>query len=394
MTPPWPDLTGLTLGPVALAGHHVRLRPPRLDDFGEWRRIRLRDRESLRPFMISSPLDWDARHSGAAWTREWLTARADARRGRRLATVIEIDGRFAGQCELGSLDVRAESAELGIWIDRDHAGSGLGGLAAALLLDFATGPLGLRRVTAPIAADNIVTRTGAAAMGMRREALLVRAVDAGGRRTDHELWALTRADVPAGGFVARWLRAEHGTARPGPGRTTGALTSVRVSERAAPPMSTVVALASRHAAASTARAIRARLPTRRITLAVPGFPDVVLRGTRFHDPRTPDGLTLAIRRGAETLGHARLFGLDMFDRNISAALAPPSLGGDLRAAVLSAVVARCRLLGIERVTMLTDPADELAATVLSANGFHKEGVLREVADGDRELWAATLGVRP
>uniref|UniRef100_UPI002458C6A5 GNAT family N-acetyltransferase n=1 Tax=Nocardia brasiliensis TaxID=37326 RepID=UPI002458C6A5 len=184
------------LGPVSLRGSTVVLRPPRLADYPYWRHIRLRDRRHIEPFWYSSALDWDARHCGTHWVRECLMIRAEARTGRRLATVIEVDGRFAGQIELGTIDAATGAAEMGIWVDATVARHGIGGLAAAMLLDHGFTRLGLQRITAPISPANVAAAHGAAGVGFRREALMGRYFDVGGARRDHELWAVTGGASP------------------------------------------------------------------------------------------------------------------------------------------------------------------------------------------------------
>ncbi|WP_280271164.1 GNAT family N-acetyltransferase, partial [Nocardia wallacei] len=195
-----------TLGPARLHGHTVVIRAPRLGDHRDWRRIRIRDRALIEPFWYSSRLDWAERHTEKHWVREYLLGRTEARTGRRMSGVIEIDGRFAGQCELCSIDARRGTAEMSIWIDSRVARHGFAGVAAGLVLDHGFGALGLQRIVAPISPGNVAAAHGAAELGFVREALLARYFDAGGARRDHELWALTPAEVPPEGFAAYWIR--------------------------------------------------------------------------------------------------------------------------------------------------------------------------------------------
>ncbi|WP_280266003.1 GNAT family N-acetyltransferase, partial [Nocardia wallacei] len=203
------------LGPLTLRGRTVAVRPPRPGDHPHWRRLRLRDRALIEPFWYSSRLDWAERHTEKQWLREYLVSRAESRAGRRLPGVIEIDGRFAGQCELCSIDLRRGTAEMSIWIDSRLARHGFGGVAAGLVIDYGFQTLGLARIVAPISPGNIAAAHGAAELGFVREALMTRYFDAGGARRDHELWALTRDDRPPGGFAAFWIRRIGSTAAEG-----------------------------------------------------------------------------------------------------------------------------------------------------------------------------------
>jgi len=53
------------------------------------------------------------------------------------------------------------------------------------------GTLGLRRVTAPICVDNAAAAKRAERVGMRREGTMTSFLDVGGRRRDHDMWAIT-----------------------------------------------------------------------------------------------------------------------------------------------------------------------------------------------------------
>lgn len=221
----------VVLGPVRLHGVTVLLRPPAFGDFAEWRRIRLRDRDCLEPYWFRSPLTWEQRHTATRWVRECLTARAEAKAGRRVSTVLEIDGRFAGQIELVSIDSGA--AELSVWVDADVARRGAGGLAGSLLLDFGFGTVGLERITAPIAVTNAGARR-AVRQRWTMEAVMTGYFDVGSGRVDHELWAVTSDRVPTGGFAADWMDG-YLAAHPTPGRPRTAETATTVPTSAAAP---------------------------------------------------------------------------------------------------------------------------------------------------------------
>ncbi|QYB03080.1 GNAT family N-acetyltransferase [Rhodococcus sp. USK10] len=181
----------LRLGPVVVAGQEVALRSPRLSDAPAWREIRLRDQRLIEPYWVSSALSWPERHTEATWVDECLQSRKAARAGSALPLVVEIDGRFAGQCNLERIDVRTKTAELGIWLDARVTGKGVCAGVGVLLAEYAISTLGLRRVTAPICVDNAAAAKRAERMGLRREGTMASFLDVGGRRRDHDLWAIT-----------------------------------------------------------------------------------------------------------------------------------------------------------------------------------------------------------
>ncbi|MDH6676191.1 RimJ/RimL family protein N-acetyltransferase [Rhodococcus sp. LBL1] len=179
------------LGPVESAGHTVVLRSPRLSDWPQWQAIRLRDQSFIEPFWASSPRPWAERHTESAWLDEILNARRDARSGRALPLVVEVDGALAGQLNMERIDRWARFGEIGIWIDSTLAGKGVSLAAADLLAEYAFGTLGLCRVTAPVSVGNIPAARLAEEGGMRREGTMTSYLDVGGRRKDHDLWAIT-----------------------------------------------------------------------------------------------------------------------------------------------------------------------------------------------------------
>lgn len=181
----------LQIGPVTHRGHVVLLRSPRLSDESAWRRIRLRDQRLIEPFWLSSPRSWAERHTELAWVEEVLSGRQNARAGRGLSLVVEVDGRFAGQFNLEWIDSGARSAEIGAWLDSTLTGRCIMRTAGLLLAEYAFGSMGLCRITAPICVDNGAAALAVTQFGMRREGTMASYLDVGGRRKPHDLWAIT-----------------------------------------------------------------------------------------------------------------------------------------------------------------------------------------------------------
>ena len=186
----------VTLAGRTSRGEPVSLRPPRLSDAATWREIRIADRHAIEPFWVTDDRGWEGRHRERIWIHEWLWSRSEAKAGRVLRTVIEVDGRFAGQCDLWMHD---ERGELSIWVDSRLAGRGVAGAAARLLIGYAFDQLGLARVTAPIDVDNAQSARLARRIGLVREGTMVSYLSVGGRRRDHDLWA-----VSAPAWTALW----------------------------------------------------------------------------------------------------------------------------------------------------------------------------------------------
>ena len=87
--PGWPT----PVGPLRVPGGLVRLRPVRMRDGAQWSRLRLAERDNLEPWEPSAELDWTARHSISAWPPMYSGLRAEARKGRMLPYVIDVDRR-------------------------------------------------------------------------------------------------------------------------------------------------------------------------------------------------------------------------------------------------------------------------------------------------------------
>ncbi|WP_299570195.1 GNAT family protein [uncultured Williamsia sp.] len=214
-TPRGASLTPVVLGPVVAAGHTVVVRPARFDDHPRWREIRLRDRAMIEPFWARSPLTWDARHRRNEWVREVLASRRHMASGRALPCVIEVDGDLVGQCALTAVDISTATAELGVWIDSRLARSGVATVAVGMLVDHAFRRMGIRRVVAPAATDNVAAARASARAGFHREATLAGWAPTGGHDVvAHDLWVLDHDDLGPGGLTTVGLRMTDPTADP------------------------------------------------------------------------------------------------------------------------------------------------------------------------------------
>ncbi|MGV0624705.1 GNAT family N-acetyltransferase [Mycolicibacter minnesotensis] len=190
--PGWPSV----LGPLRVAAGVIRLRPVRMRDGVSWSRIRLADRHHLEQWEPSVDVDWEARHNSAAWPPLCSSLRTEARQGRMLPYVIELDGRFCGQLTVGNIAHGAlRSAWIGYWVASEVAGGGVATGAVALGLDHCFGTVGLHRVEATVRPENGASRAVLAKAGFREEGLLQRYLDVDGGWRDHLLVAMTVEEV-------------------------------------------------------------------------------------------------------------------------------------------------------------------------------------------------------
>lgn len=70
-------------------------------------------------------MDWQLRHAVSSWPAVCSGLRTEARKGRMLPYVIELDGKFAGQLTIGNVTHGAlRSAWIGYWVAREYVGEG------------------------------------------------------------------------------------------------------------------------------------------------------------------------------------------------------------------------------------------------------------------------------
>jgi [ribosomal protein S5]-alanine N-acetyltransferase len=196
----------MVVGPLRVAAGVIQLRPIRMRDAAQWSRIRTADKAYLEPWEPSAELDWAVRHSISAWPSVCSGLRAEARKGRMLPYVIEVDGKFAGQLTIGNVTHGAlRSAWIGYWVHSELTGQGVATAALALGLDHSFGPVMLHRVEATVRPENAASRKVLAKAGFREEGLLRRYLDVDGAWRDHLLVGLTVEEL-TGSVAASLVR--------------------------------------------------------------------------------------------------------------------------------------------------------------------------------------------
>lgn len=193
------------------------LRPLRGADHPAWRAVRERSRDWLEPWEPlpekNSPdpaSDQEAfRARCGAWDRQ---RHFDAAYGFGvfLRTGDGDEGEFVGEVSLGSVQRGPfQSAFIGYWIDRDHAGRGLVPEGVAAMLRYGFEDLGLHRLEAAIVPRNHASRRVVEKLGLREEGLALRFLQIRGVYEDHVRYAMTvdeweqrRNEVTAGFLTA------------------------------------------------------------------------------------------------------------------------------------------------------------------------------------------------
>jgi ribosomal-protein-alanine N-acetyltransferase len=174
----------------------VRLRPVRLRDGAQWSRIRLADQAHLEPWEPVAEVNWEVRHAISSWPSICSGLRAEARKGRMLPFVIELDGQFCGQLTIGNVTHGAlRSAWIGYWVAKDVTGGGVATAALALGVDHGFGRVRLHRIEATVRPENAPSRAVLAKAGFREEGLLQRYLEVDGAWRDHLLVAVTVEEI-------------------------------------------------------------------------------------------------------------------------------------------------------------------------------------------------------
>ena len=195
---------------LELVGARVLLRPLRADDWDGWRDVRQRSRAWLEAWEprpesgISDPVtDREAfRARCGAWDRQ---RHFDAAYGFGL---FLIDGRFAGEVSLGSVQRGPfQSAFIGYWIDEALAGNGFVPEGVVLLLRYAFEALHLHRLEAAIVPRNFASRRVVEKLGLREEGTSLRFLQIQGVYEDHIRYAITADEWTTRGpdLIAKFL---------------------------------------------------------------------------------------------------------------------------------------------------------------------------------------------
>jgi ribosomal-protein-alanine N-acetyltransferase len=191
--------------PAVLTEGSVVLRPLRQRDSREWRAVRARNADWLRPWEATSPEPAaDAPPTYSAMVRR---LRTEAREGRTMPFVITFGGALVGQLTVGGISWGSlRSAHIGYWVDQRVAGRGIMPTAVAMATDHCFA-VGLHRIEINIRPENVASRRVVEKLGFRSEGLRPRYLHIDGDWRDHLSFALTVDEVP-GGLVARWKASQ------------------------------------------------------------------------------------------------------------------------------------------------------------------------------------------
>ncbi|NAZ81544.1 GNAT family N-acetyltransferase [Kineococcus sp. R8] len=182
--------------PVELRHGAVLLRPLRRRDAAAWRAVRAANATWLRPWEATSP---DASGPPPTFGQMVRSFTREARAGRMLPFVVELDGRLVGQITVSGITWGSlRSAHVGYWVDQRVAGRGTIPLALALVGDHCFRALRLHRLEVNIRPENAASLRVAEKLGLRDEGLREKFLHIDGAWRDHRTFAITTDEVPEG----------------------------------------------------------------------------------------------------------------------------------------------------------------------------------------------------
>ena len=185
-------------------GIDLVLRPLVASDAEVFQSVRRANAAWLEPWDATSPDD-DAPAKGFMELVEQYEA--DARAGRALPLVIEVEGRLVGQVNVGTIVLGSfRSCSVGYWVSRAAAGRLVTPTAVALVGDRLMQRHGLHRVEVNVRPENEASLAVVRKLGFRDEGLRRHYLHIAGAWRDHRSFALTLEDLAGETMTERLVR--------------------------------------------------------------------------------------------------------------------------------------------------------------------------------------------
>jgi len=173
----------------------VYLRAPDTGDYRAWADLR----EESRRHLIAWEEDWAPDALGAAsYKRRLKLFEREARQGRGMSLFVFHRDRQLLVGGLTLTNVRygaARAATLGYWIGAPYTRRGYGAAAITALAAHAVDTIGLNRIEAACQPDNVASEALLLRCGFAREGRARDYLRINGEWRDHDLYALTAADL-------------------------------------------------------------------------------------------------------------------------------------------------------------------------------------------------------
>lgn len=166
-------------------------------DASRWAQLRRDNLEWLGPWEATQPPESGRR--GASYRSMTRDLIRQGRRGRALPFVLTYVDVMVGQVTVTGITWgSARWAQIGYWIDHDHAGRGIMPTAVALVCDHCLRALGLHRIEIAIRPENEASLRVVEKLGFTSVGRAPRYLHINGQWRDHLLFAITAEEVPDG----------------------------------------------------------------------------------------------------------------------------------------------------------------------------------------------------
>jgi RimJ/RimL family protein N-acetyltransferase len=173
---------------IRLTDGVVELRAPRRTDAAELHAAILGSLPELLPWMAWAHVDY-SEVEAAEWVRRAARAFADGVEFQFVSRAVAT-GEVLGTIGINAIDRLNRWGNLGYWLRSDRVGQGLVTRAAALVVAFGFGELGLGRIEVLAAVGNVKSQAVAERLGALREGVLRRRLRVGDAVQDAVVFSL------------------------------------------------------------------------------------------------------------------------------------------------------------------------------------------------------------
>lgn len=185
--------------PAPMSAGAVGIRAIRSRDAATLQRLLGENRAWLEPWEATYPGGGGAVPGTVSLRPAIRAMQRQQRAGSGASFVVTYSGEPVGQLSISDIGGGAlRSASIGYWVAKRFAGRGITPVAVALAIDYAMQTLQLHRIEICIRPENAASLRVVEKLGMRPEGRRLGYIHIGGQWRDHDSFAVTREEIPAG----------------------------------------------------------------------------------------------------------------------------------------------------------------------------------------------------
>lgn len=181
--------------PVTLGYGDVRLRPLSMRDAKKWQEIRRFNQEWMQEWEATPPIP--TVDPAPTFRQSAKRLLKDAKDGRAMPFVVEYQGEFVGQLNVGDIVYGSlRGAHFGYWIDHRFASRGIMTTAVALITDHLLTTVGLHRVEVAIRPENEPSNKLIQRLGFKFEGVRPKFLHINNDWRDHNIYVMFADELP------------------------------------------------------------------------------------------------------------------------------------------------------------------------------------------------------